>query len=482
MHNVCRAMRLTIKLVLWFFACVVLAVGINGWFGVRGELERYEADLEQRHVVMGRVLRAAFSEVMDTDGEARAVSMLDYTDKRFRTLDIRWVHLDEGAPPERRPLVPLPRLGPIGADHDVHEKSDGKLRSYIPMHLEGRAVTALEFSESLEGERVVVRRAVLREMRAVGAVALVIGVAAAVLGIMLVARPMRRLVLHARRVGAGDLSPTSVPTGKDEIAELAREMNAMCARLTDAQESKLAARDQLRRAERLSTVGTLASGLAHELGTPLNVIALRAKAIAQGRAAGERAQEAATSIAEQAARMTNLVRQLLDFARRRTPQRDVVDLQEVVRRTADLVETVAAKAKVRCAVQTSQRLPDVRGDASQLEQVLTNLLMNAVQAMPGGGTVHVSGRIVSATPPADHGGAEGEYVRIDVRDEGTGISSETLPHIFEPFFTTKDVGVGTGLGLAVCYGIVRDHGGWIDVTTTVGEGSEFRVFLPKELS
>jgi methyl-accepting chemotaxis protein len=221
-HNVCRTMRLTTRLVLWFFGAVVIALGINGWLGVRGELERYEADLDERHVVMGRVLRAAFSEVLATDGELRAVSMLEYTDKRFRSLDIRWVHLDEGAPAERRPAVELARLAPLQADLAVHARSDGKRRSYVPTHVAGRPVSALEISESLDGERAVVRRAVLREVRAV---ALAIGLAATVLGIMLVARPMKRLVLHARRVGAGDLSPMSVPGGRDEIAVLAREMN-----------------------------------------------------------------------------------------------------------------------------------------------------------------------------------------------------------------------------------------------------------------
>jgi two-component system, NtrC family, sensor kinase len=476
------SMRLTIKLVLWFFACVVLAVGINGFYGVRGELERYETDLAERHVVMGRVLRAAFSEVMDTDGETRAVSMLDYTDKRMRLVDVRWVHLDAGASPERRAAAPLADLTPLYSEHEVHQKNSGKLRSYVAMHIEGRPLSALEFSESLDGEQAVVRRAVIREVRAVGAVAFAIGIAAAILGIVLVARPMRGLIGHARRVGQGDLSPVTVSDGKDEISQLAREMNAMCAQLTSAQAARLNALEQLRHAERLSTVGTLASGLAHELGTPLNVIALRAKSITKGRATGDRAKEAAASIAEQAARMTNLVRQLLDFARRRTPQRDVVDIKELMRRTADLIETVAAKANVRCDLDLAGAVPKVRGDAGQLEQVLTNLLMNAIQAMPSGGSIHVSAGLVRAAPPADHGGSSGEYVRIAVQDEGLGISGETLPHIFEPFFTTKDVGVGTGLGLAVCYGIVRDHGGWIDVTSAAGEGSELRVYLPKELS
>ena len=479
-------MRLTIKLVFWFLFVVVLATGINGVYGVRGEIERYEADLAARHVVMGRVLRSAFSEVMDTDGEARAVSVLDYTDKRMRLVDVRWVHLEEGAVPERRPFVALARLAPLRDDRDVHDRDDtiGKkrLRTYVPVHIEGKPTSALEFSESLEGEKDVVRHAILREMRSTIAIALAIGVAAAILGVLLVARPMRRLVHHARRIGQADLSPMPSIRGGDEIAELGREMNAMCLRLAEAQSSKLKALEQLRHAERLSTVGKLASGLAHELGTPLNVISLRAKAIAQKRALGDRAVEAATSIGEQATRVTNLVRQLLDFARRRQPQRDAVDIEALVVRTADLLGPIASKAKVDFDVSVAKDDIRVRGDAGQLEQVLTNLMMNAIQAMPKGGTVQLATSVVDAAPPADVGGAPGAFVEVMVHDAGTGIASDVLPHIFEPFFTTKDVGEGTGLGLAVCYGIVRDHGGWIDVKTTTDEGSRFAVYLPREPS
>lgn len=470
-------MRLTVKLVAWFLLCAVLAVAVNALHGVNGELERYEADLAARHVVMGRVLRAAFSEVMDTDGEARAVSVLAYTDKRMRP-DIRWVHLEENPAIERRPLVARSLLAALQEGKEVHEKDGGWLRSYVPVSIEGRSLSALEFSEALDGENVVVRHAVVRELRSVGAVALALGLAAAVLGVFFVARPMRRLVEHARRIGRADLSPMIVAGGKDEIAQLAREMNAMCMQLAEAQQTKLKALEHLRHAERLSTVGKLASGLAHEIGTPLNVITLRANAIARGRATGQRAIEAGTSIVEQATRVTNLVRQLLDFARRKAPQRHQVDVGEVVVRTVDLLTPIAAKGRVefRVSATAAQR---VGGDAEQLEHVLTNLMINAIQAMPDGGAVHVSTTVASATPPADHGGPYGDYVRIAVRDSGMGIAPDVLDHIFEPFFTTKAIGVGTGLGLAVCYGIVRDHGGWIGVDTVVGQGAEFSLYLPQ---
>jgi signal transduction histidine kinase len=429
---------------------------------------------------MGRVLRAAFATVMETEGEARAVSVLDYTDQRVRRVDIRWVSLEQDAPEARRPEVALDRLAPIRKDQDVHERVGGELYTYVPVHIEGRPVSALEFTEKLEGEQAVVRHAIIGQLRIVAATALGIGLLASIVGLLVVARPIRRLVEHARRIGRGDLSVAPIGGGGgDEIAQLGQEMNAMCEQLADAQDAKLRALEQLRHSERLSTVGLLASGLAHELGTPLNVITLRAKAIARGRSTGAQAQDAATSIEQQASRVTQLVRQLLDFARRKTPERATVQVASVAEHAADLVRTVAAGRDVRIDVEPSDDLR-VLADAGQLEQVLTNILLNAVQVSPAGGRVRIDADRISATPPAYLGAGRGEHVRISITDEGPGIAPDVLPHVFEPFFTTKDVGEGTGLGLAVCYGIVRDHGGWIDIVSAPGAGAKVIVHLPTE--
>ncbi|MFO0736524.1 MAG: HAMP domain-containing sensor histidine kinase [Labilithrix sp.] len=472
-------MRLTIKLLTWFFVCVLFAVGLNGLYGVRTELARYELDLGERHVVMGRVLRAAFSAVMETEGETHAVSVLDYTDRRFRRVDIRWVYLDHAPPEARRPHVALEALAPLRSDQEVHERLNGSLYTYVPMRLEGRPVSALEFTEKLDGESAVVRSALFGQLRIVGATALGIGIVASIVGLLVVARPIRRLVEHARRIGRGDLSAAPIEAGRDEIAQLGREMNAMCEKLAEAQDAKLRALEQLRHGERLSTVGLLASGLAHELGTPLNVISLRAKAIARGRSTGSQAQEAATSIEQQASRVTQLVRQLLDFARRKTPDRAVVTIASVAERASDLVGTVATGRQVRIEVDVPPSLT-VLGDAVQLEQVLTNIVLNAVQVVGAGGRVRIGGDSVEATPPVYLGGNARAHVRVTVMDDGPGIAPDVLPHVFEPFFTTKDVGEGTGLGLAVCYGIVRDHGGWIDVESAPGRGTKVMVYVPSD--
>jgi signal transduction histidine kinase len=133
--------------------------------------------------------------------------------------------------------------------------------------------------------------------------------------------------------------------------------------------------------------------------------------------------------------------------------------------------------KVELALAPSDGATRVRMDAAQLQQVIANLLLNAIQAMPGGGRVDVSLAIARANKPGDATG-ERDWVRLVIADRGSGIAPQNLQRIFEPFFTTKGVGEGTGLGLSVCYGIVEEHGGWIAVDSTVGEGSIFRVYLP----
>lgn len=235
---------------------------------------------------------------------------------------------------------------------------------------------------------------------------------------------------------------------------------------------------QLRHADRLNTVGKLASGIAHELGTPLNVVSGRASLIASRRVEGEDACKSAEVIMQQADRMTAIIKNLLAFARRGGVRKTAVDLNRLVRETVSLLEPLAKKQGVELVATSGSPLV-APVNAGEIQQVLTNLIMNAVQAMPKGGTIQVQlshGHYESAVP---HGLAREPFAIIRVRDEGTGVAPDVLPHIFDPFFTTKDVGAGTGLGLSVSFGIVRDHGGWIEANTKLGEGTEFVVYLPE---
>ena len=234
---------------------------------------------------------------------------------------------------------------------------------------------------------------------------------------------------------------------------------------------------ELRRADRLAMVGKLAAGIAHELGTPLSIVGGRARQIASGSLPPDQLQSTARTIADQADRMAAIIRQLLDFARRREPRLGRFDIRTLIRQAVSLLEPVAAKKNVKLSAAPLEQLRVVEFDGSQLMQVMINVISNAIQATPTNGQVTLQ-LVEGGTPPADTGLPERPYVGIRVDDTGSGIADEQRKRIFEPFFTTKDTGEGTGLGLSVAQGIVRDHNGWIAVESELGKGSRFTIYLP----
>ena len=226
--------------------------------------------------------------------------------------------------------------------------------------------------------------------------------------------------------------------------------------------------EQLRHGERLQVIGKLAAGIAHELGTPLNVIAGHAEMLADSRRTPQGIDTSAEAILSYTRRMTTLIRQLLDFGRRGGAMKASINLAEVAAVATKMLEHSAAKAGCRIVLENSAEPVTALANATEIEQVVTNLVMNAVHAMPKGGTIRV------CTSVEEHD----SIAQIAVEDEGVGISKEDLSRVFDPFFTTKGVGEGTGLGLAVSYGIVHDHGGRMDVRSDVGHGARFIIQLP----
>ena len=235
--------------------------------------------------------------------------------------------------------------------------------------------------------------------------------------------------------------------------------------------------EQLQHADRLATVGRLAASIIHELGTPLNVVKVRAQMIAQGEVEGAEARESAEGISQQVDRISAIIRQLLDYARAQRPAPDPIDLDALVRDTAAFLAPVAMKHRTGILVETLSEGPFlIEGTRSLLQQVLVNLVTNAFQALTDGGTVTIQIEHVEATPPGKQ--RPHPCIRLAVLDDGPGIAEEIRTQIFEPFFTTKAAGAGTGLGLAVCAEIVQDHGGWMTVDSRPGGGTCFRILLP----
>lgn len=240
---------------------------------------------------------------------------------------------------------------------------------------------------------------------------------------------------------------------------------AVVAMLRDVGERKRL-QDQLRKTERVAELGTLASGMAHEIGTPMNVILGRAEYL-MDRVKEEPIKKGLQTIVTQVERITKVMNQLLSFARRKPPERQALDLKAVVENSLEIFQERLARHRIRVETALGESCPMVQADADQMSQVLINLIMNAIHAMPEGGALRV------AMEPT------GEMVRLTVADTGHGIPKELIKSIFDPFFTTKEFGKGTGLGLTVVKGIVEEHQGTIGVESEPGKGTMFTIMLPK---
>lgn len=298
------------------------------------------------------------------------------------------------------------------------------------------------------------------------------------------ATPLRQLVEAIDGVSQGDMSRTVLPERDDEIGSLAARFNAMMNYLREAQEREARAHasrhvmeTHLRRAEKLATVGQLAAEIAHEVGTPLNVIGGRARSLAK-RASDPDVQKNAEIISTQVDRITKIIRQVLDSSRKSEPRMSRVDVLTVVRETLEFVDGMLRRNHIEARVNAANDLVPVAGDADEIQQVCLNMIMNALHAMPGGGALSVSLQLVTRRKEGLELSPPSSYLMLEISDTGPGIPVADREKIFEAFFTTKESGLGSGLGLAVSKGIVKDHEGWIEVDDAPEGGACFRVFLP----
>ena len=278
-----------------------------------------------------------------------------------------------------------------------------------------------------------------------------------------VLRPLGIVAAGTARVGRGDFSP--IATGAEQLSEIAdfiRAFNRMSHELAVHQEHLVQAR-------KMAALGTFTAGIAHELNNPINNVLLSAEGLREDYkdAIDANGQEMIDDIMQQAERASDIVRNLLNFSRTGHPASEGLCPASVVGSTLNLLKNQILQAGVALHVDVPETLPEICGDLRSLQQVFMNLLLNAIQATPGGGAVAIRARK----------GEQG-MVAFEISDTGPGIPASIQEHIFEPFFSTKEVGKGTGLGLAVTYALVHRYKGQIMVHSTQGEGAVFTVLLP----
>ena len=308
--------------------------------------------------------------------------------------------------------------------------------------------------------------------------------------------PLKDLATGAEKVSSGELDHAIPVRSSDEFGRVAGSFNHMTAALNAsrremeqlvqtlelkvAERTKelLAAKAEVAQGEKLASIGVLASGIAHELNNPLTGVLTFTSLMRKKAQEGSEDAEDLDLVIRETKRCASIIKRLLDFAREKVPVKGFYGLNQVIEDTVRFVERPASLQQVEIKTELDPVLPQAWGDADLIKQVILNLLVNAQQAIEGKGSITVLTRLLAASAGVKSAGPVKPMVEVVVTDTGCGIPQANLQRIFDPFFTSKEVGKGTGLGLSVSYGIVKAHGGKINVESLVGTGTTFRIWLP----
>jgi len=458
-------MRLVARFAAVFFVVMCGALVLATWFASKREVRRSEVHIGADVLALADVLETSILLAEEHGVAGAAKDVVAAASRRSISLEARFFAEGEPVPPEN-PVF-----------HVVRHRRE------IVAH--GRRLGTLEIVHDVPSQTAIAERALKEELVFVVPLGVVTAAVALVLGHLFIGRPLGRVVAQARRIANEDFTARLKEDRTDEIGFLKRELNVMCEKIERAQTRQkeeatahVETLEKLRHLDRLKTVGTLASAVAHELGTPFNVVLLRAESLLHEAADEQERRDAARVIVAQIDKMSAIVRQLLDFSRASPAEKERSDLAAVLREVERLLGPLAKKHGVALRAEPGEEL-SAEVDRLRLEQLVTNLVMNAIAATAAGHAVVLRlDRVERAKRPAS-----GEVVaaaRIDVVDEGHGMDEAHLGRIFEPFYTTKAAGHGTGLGLNVAMGIAEEHGGWLSAVSEPGRGSTFSVYLPLE--
>jgi signal transduction histidine kinase len=285
-------------------------------------------------------------------------------------------------------------------------------------------------------------------------------------------KPIERLILAAKRIEEGDLQYRVSIQRDDEIGSLATAFDQMAERLMQRERELQESQKTLRRADRLSSLGLLTAGLAHEIRNPLVAIRTFTQLLPERYEDAEFRKGFQGLALKEVDRICGLITDLLSFARPSRPNVAPENVNDVVEGITRILQTEAKDKDVEITRNFAENLPKIWIDREQMKQVFMNLILNAIQAITEGGAIHIATRLNSK----DETGEPRQYVQIEIRDTGVGIPEENLDHIFDPFFTSKDT--GSGLGLSISHQIVQEHGGYATVESQLGKGTSFFVNLP----
>lgn len=483
-------MGLRFRLILVLIIPMILVVGVYGFVRIRQEQAQLLDEDRRNMAFAAKAIQIAVENALRdrqiSDIKRLLSEIVEYQEQidRIRLFDRKLTPILVSNPlsiGEEVPAEALRRVIETGqAEGFYQRRREVPVLFYVvPLRTpRGEVRGAMEVVHLASGVEQKVRAAIWDVWLRMGVLLLAVGVLAGLTLQRQVLRPLSRLMEGIRRLGQGQSGPPLLVERRDELGRVAEAFNQMAEQLDEARrkliaetERTLELEQQLRQAETLAVAGKLATGLAHEVGTPLNIISGRAEGLLQTLPRDDPRRPDLGIIVAQIDRISGIIRSLLDMVRPQKPEVQPTMLASILERLLPLIQHAARRRRIALSASVSVQLPPVLADPNQLQQVLINLLMNALEATPAGGRVSVGAN------PENRDGRAG--IAISVTDTGPGIPADLLPRVFESFFTTKPPGQGTGLGLAICRDIVKEHGGEIRVESGAGAGATVTVWLPE---
>ncbi len=457
-------MKVASKITLVACLAFLPILGVHTWLSLEREERLFRSDMERDLSLLGNHLREMAAAEWSRSGSEGVTALLNAASAADSRVALDW----RGGPRETRGL----------------KEGEGTLVWVEPVLIEQTPVGAITLTESLAPMRAYLRSTLMR--LGVLTILLFAGglLMARLLSHRLIGRRLDRLVRFAAETGSGKLGRRVDVGGRDEITRLGSSLSAMSETLDQARcegerlnRERLTMLQHLRHADRLSSLGRLAGSVAHELGTPLNVVMGHANRISEGTQTPAETKESAATIYRQVKKMESTIRDILGFARQTPGEEERIDLNQIVDSVSGLMSPLARRRGVELEVDRRLASALVWGRALPLEQALSNLLSNAIDASPDGGRVELSIAKEERVPRG--GGRVRAVIVICVRDRGEGVAEADIARLFEAFYTSKAAGQGTGLGLWLAQEIIRDHGGSIEVENLREGGACFTMVLPE---
>lgn len=425
------------------------------------------------------------------EGEEERRKLVDHVRSEMTVFEEVLYGLRDGS--KRYELEPVPHKELMAESDLLIKKWRMEIKPVVLRAMEGSPDAFKEYNNIIYGyveeiDRFVkgVEDAYGKEIRLYGNLRLlVLGVAIiAFLGIILyvnnyLVKPIKILQRGAIEIGKGNFDMSLDVKTSDEIGVLASEFGRMSSNLKKLYEDLKNKEEQLLQSQKLEAIGTLAAGIAHDFNNILTGIIGYLELI-ETQVSEQNTKDQIKKVLKIAEKAAELTKQILLMGRKLPPERKPLDINHLIKDHMKVLRRMVEE-NIDIRLSLAPSLPHVEADLSQITQVIINLVVNARDAMPGGGRIDIKTEPVSISEEYLRRyvwAREGNYVVISVSDTGSGIPEDIRDRIFEPFFTTKEVGKGTGLGLAVTYSIVKNHGGWINLYSEMGKGTEFKVYLP----